>query len=206
MTRTRVGLFDDHPLASKGLSDFITDQGIDVVFKCTEKGELLEAIERERPELLILDVLAPGVSGLEIFEEISRTQPNIKLIAYTSLNSVILVENLLSLGVLGFLNKKQDPVDILECISAVRNNIVYVPKEYGFLTSRYRVRNNNLLSNREIEILKFIAKEYTSAEIAEKLAISVNTIENHRKNIFRKLEVKNLAGMIIAASRLGYIS
>jgi DNA-binding NarL/FixJ family response regulator len=206
MAKIRVGLFDDHPLASKGLSDFISEQGIEVIFNCTEKENLFREIESGKPEIVILDVLAPGVSGLEIFEEISRSQPHIKVIAYTSLNSIILVENLLSLGVLGFVNKKQEPVDIIECIQTVYNNNIYVPKEYSFLTSRYRVFNNNLLSNREIEILKFIAKEYTSSEIAEKLAISVNTVENHRKNIFRKLEVKNLAGMIVAASRLGYIS
>ncbi len=118
----------------------------------------------------------------------------------------MLVENLLSIGVKGFVNKKQPIEEVIEAIRIIQHGDIYLPKEFYFLTSKYRVKHSSILSTREIEILQLIANENTSQNIAEKLSLSIHTIENHRKNIFKKLEVKNLAGMIMVASRLGYIS
>ncbi len=118
----------------------------------------------------------------------------------------MLVENLLSIGIKGFVNKKQKEEDILECVRRVHNNEICLPKEYHFLISKYRVASPVNLSAREVEIIQLISQQFTSQEIAVKLSISFFTVENHRKNIFKKMGVKNIAGMIMAAKNMGHIS
>lgn len=208
MGKIRIGIFDDHPLIGKGLADYIheADSSMEVVFLSKTKEELLQQVKLNEPDLLILDIVAPDVTGLELFETISSHYPSVQLLAYSTLNSAILTENLLSIGVRGFVNKKQDPSEIIKAIHLLLDDKLAIPEEYKFLTSKYRELNHAVLSKREVEILKMIANELTSIEIAEKLFLSPHTVENHRQNIFRKLDVKNLAGLIMTANKLGYIS
>ncbi len=208
MQKTRIGIFDDHPLIGKGLADYIleADSSMEIIFLCKTKEDLLNQVKLDEPNILILDIVAPDVTGLELFETIASHHPSIKILAYSTLNSAILTENLLSIGVRGFVNKKQDPSEIIKAIHLLLEDKMAIPEEYKFLTSKYRELNHAVLSKREIEILQMIANELTSAEIAEKLFLSLHTVENHRQNIFRKLDVKNLAGLIMTANKLGYIS
>lgn len=206
MQKIKIGLFDDHTFIVKGLADYLTSNQIEVVFCSSTKIDLLTELNKSEIDILILDIVAPDILGIDLFEEIAANYPLIKVIAHTTLSSAMLVENLLSIGVRGFINKKQAEADIIVCIENVYANEISIPNEYHFLTSKYHSINSNILTPREIEIIQLIAKELTSPEIALKLALSVFTVENHRKNIFRKLEVKNLAGMIMTASRMGYIS
>ncbi len=206
MEKIRVGLFDDHIFSAKGLSDFLISNGIDIKFISTSKVNLLEKIKVVEVDILVLDISAPDVSGLELFEYVNRNYKDIKLVALTSLSSVMLVENLLLNGIKGFVSKRQNEIDILECLRRVNDNEICLPNEYHFLTSKYRVAAPVILSSREIEIIKLICLELTSHEIAAQLCISFFTVENHRKNIFKKLGVKNIAGMIMAAGRLGHVT
>lgn len=204
----RFGIFDDHPMTSKGLANFIveSDAKLNMVFNAQTKNQLLAELKSNPVDILILDIIAPDVDGLELFENIHKKYPDIGLIAYSSLNSAILIENLLAIGVLGFVNKKQAPEQMLLAIQRVNNGEIYLPDEYKNLSKGIREFQNTRLSKRELEILKLIAKEMTSHEIAEMLFISLSTVENHRQNLFRKLEVKNIAGLIMMATRMGYIS
>lgn len=206
MNTIRIGLFDDHTFIVKGLAEFLTANQMEVVFSCVTKKDLQEQLLKTEIDILILDIVAPDVLSIELFEEVIAHYSFIKIIAHTTLSSAMLVENLLSIGVKGFINKKQPEADMINCIKSVYANEISIPDEYHFLTSKYRSLNSSVLSPREIEIIQLIANEFTSQEISDKLAISIFTVENHRKNIFRKLEVKNLAGMMLAASRMGYIS
>ncbi|MBS1636958.1 MAG: response regulator transcription factor [Bacteroidetes bacterium] len=208
MKKIALGIFDDHPLTGKGIAHFFVNETdtIEVSFIKNTKADLLAQLETQNPEILVLDIIAPEVNGLELFELLHKKYPKIKLIAYTSLSSPILVENLLAIGVKGYINKKQPATDLLMAVRMVNDNSIYVPDDYSHLIKKFREISNNNLSAREVEILKLIAQEKTSAKIAEELNLSINTIESHRKNIFYKLQVKNVAGMIMEAARLGYLS
>jgi len=96
------------------------------------------------------------------------------------LNSGILIEDLLSLSVRGFINKKQSLAEVFHGISVLLKNEIYVPDEYKFLTKKFRELHATLLSKRELDILTLIAKEMTLQEIAETLFLSLSTVENHR--------------------------
>ena len=208
MKTIKLGIFDDHPIVSGGVTSFLGNypEQITILFAANSRAILLEKLAESTPNVLILDVVAPDVNGLDLFTEISKNYAAIKIIAYTSLKSPILVENLLMVGAKGFVNKSQDPHDLLDAVEDVYNGYISVPQKYKYLTARFRETQNNLLTAREIEVIALIAQEATTQFIAEKLGISTKTVENHRSNIFHKLEVKNSAGLILAATRLGLIS
>lgn len=208
MNTIRIGIFDDHPIIADGIAGYVSNfsREISIAFVAHTREELLQALNMQFPDVMVLDVVASDVNGLDLFTDILKLHPTARLIAYTSLKSAVLVENLLSIGVKGYVSKTQPADDLITAIKDVNLGLTSVPSKYVFLTSRYREPQNTALTKREFEILHYIAKELTTQEIADKLSLSAKTIENHKINIFKKLEVKNSAGLILAATRLGYIS
>ncbi len=208
MEQIKLGIFDDHPIVSNGLVNFLSNfkNDISILFVANTKLDLESHLQKTKPDIVVLDIVAPDVNGLELFMELRKSHPKIKLIAYSTLKSPVLVENLLSIGVKGFVNKIQQLGDVYEAIKDVNYDLLSVPEKYKFLTSRFHQVNKTTLTSREMEILILISQERTADEIASKLLVSVKTIENQKLSLFKKLEVKNAAGLILAATRLGYIS
>jgi DNA-binding NarL/FixJ family response regulator len=140
-----------------------------------------------------------------LYEHVQKNFPDVKMISFTSLSSPILVENLLATGVKGYVNKNQDIEDLILAIEHVYDGNLYLPDDYRFLIKKFHVLKKNSLTPREIEIVQLISKEYTTSDIASQYGISINTVENHRKNIFAKMNVRNVAGLVREASKLGYL-
>jgi DNA-binding NarL/FixJ family response regulator len=205
--RITVGLFDDHPVVLDASVRALKEHAelAEVLFSTSSKEALLQLVKENVPQVMILDIISADVTALELFEYFRAHHPQTALIAYSSLSSPILVENLLFLGVKGFVNKRQPLEDMLSAVFLIADGHISVPEDYRYLTSRFNPAATAILSEREIGIVNLVAEEFTSFEIAEKLNLSVNTIENHRKRIFLKLNVKNSAGMVMVASQLAYI-
>ncbi len=204
----RVALFEDHPVVLRSLESFLNEQpNISVIFSAKTKGELYEKLHQQHDiDVFVVDLLGIDVRGLEVYEYLNKNYPRIKMVSFTSLASAVLVENLLAVGVRGYVNKNQDLEDLPIAIESVYNGNISVPEDYSFLVKRPTEHHKVSLSERETEIVNFIALEYTTSDIAAQLGISVNTVENHRKSIFQKLDVKNVAGMMREVARLGYLS
>ena len=206
MTPITIAIFDDHPAMLAAIeSEILKNTDYNIIFKASTKADLINQLKVKVPHVLLLDIIADEVLGFELFMYVLSTHPNCKIIAYTSLSSPHLVENLLSIGVQGFVNKKQQTSILIEAINCVVQGKIFVTPEYHFLTSDYTKSTSSGLTGREIEIVNHIGNELTSQQIADQLCLSVNTIESHRKRIFQKLNVKNVAGMIMEAARLGYL-
>ncbi len=202
----RIALFEDHPIVLKSLIACVKEQAnFDLIFTSISKTDFFDKLKVHTVDVAVVDVLANDVTGLEVYEYIHKKFPFIKIISFTSLSSPILVENLLGLGVKGYVNKNQEIEDLVSAINTVANNGIYLPTDYQFLSSKYHQLKTSNLTEREIQIIQLISREYTTNDIALQLTLSVNTIENHRKKIFEKLEVKNVAGMVREASKLGYL-
>lgn len=208
MNTIKIGVFDDHPVVSNGIKSFLesTSENIKVEFCVNTKIDLIVQLKVSEIDIVILDIVAPDIQGLELFIELKENYKNLNQIAYSTLKSPILIENLLSIGVKGFVNKSQEISELIKAINEVDEGYIFVPEKYRFLTSKFRLKNNTSLTSREIEILQLIAIEKTTIEIASELFISSKTVENHKQNLFKKLDVKNAAGLILTATRLGYIS
>lgn len=202
-----VGLFDDHPVILDGIRRVLDDHpdAFELLFAVSGRNELLRQCALQMPQVLVLDIISAEVKALELFGYFRENYPETAIVAHSGLANPALVQNLLFLGIKGFVNKRQPLDDLLHTLVLVSEGHISVPEDYRYLTSRFHSGETALLSEREIEIVNLIATEYSSAQIAETLHLSVNTVENHRKRIFLKLNVKNVAGMVLAASRLAYI-
>jgi DNA-binding NarL/FixJ family response regulator len=203
-----IAFFEDQPIVCGGLNSFFSNQeDLKVLFYAMNKQELYSKIQQHSGlDIIIVDLIANDVQGLEVYEYLQKNHPSLKTIAFTSLSSPILVENLLAMGVKGYVNKNQDIEELLEAIKKVWNGDVYLPDDYSFLAKQDRTGVAIALTTKELTIMQLIIREFTTVDIAKELQLSVNTIENHRKNIFNKLDVSNVAGMVREASKLGHIN
>jgi DNA-binding NarL/FixJ family response regulator len=203
-----LGIFDDHAFFVKGLTDFLDKHQdlISVLFIAHTKEDLLKQLELQIPDVLIMDVLAPDVTGLELYVETLKKYKTLKILSYTSLRSVILVESLLGLGVKGYVNKNQPPEDLLLGIKDVNLGLIAVPHMYKDLVPEGQQTVKNIFTEREFEIMQQLAKGDKAEKIAQELNVSLRTIENLKATLFKKLGVKSAAELIIVATRLGYLS
>lgn len=208
MSKINIGIVDDHQAIAQGLAfELAKNPNHQILFTIFEKTEIIQALHKNQPDILIMDVVMPGNTSVENFKEVLQVFPQLKIIAYTALNSPMMIEMMLRMGVKGYLNKNQALNEINEAVADVYYGRIHVPLEYQFILRKLKGKEQiEELSKREIEILKLITAEKKTNEIAELLEISINTVETHRKHLFEKLNVTNLAGLIKAAMDQGYIS
>lgn len=199
---------DDHTIVGQGLSlEFQKKPAYHVIFVASDEPELFSMLTQEVPDVLILDVVTDSSVGIDTFKKVLGKYPQAKIIAYTSLTSIVLVDMLLRCGVLGFVNKKMPFSELEKAIETVKENTIYLPEEYGTVKrSLKKERTVFELSKRETEVLQLLAAGKKTLEIAELLFISESTVETHRSNLFRKLNATNLATLIKIATELGYLS
>lgn len=197
----KVVIVDDHQMFLDGMFAVLSkENNIEILFTENSAKIALKKIKNQVPDLIITDISMPEMNGLEFIKIIKKEFPEVKILV------VSMFKNLQPFGDIdGFLLKETDNEELFKAI----NTIVIDDKKY--FTNIPNKTNDfdfkkSILSNREKEIIQLIAEEYTTDEIAEKLIISRHTIEAHRKNIFFKLQVKNIAGLIKKAIYLGVIN
>lgn len=206
-TYISIGIFDDHPVLASGLRSMLEAHSLLKIslVEHTRDG-LINALQQCPLDVLIMDVVAPDVEGLELFKEVHQKFPGIAVLAYSTLKSPVLVENLLAIGVQGYVNKRQPASELLDALNAIVSGNTWVPEQYRHLTVRSGTTPTTLveLSAREKEIIRLIVDGKLSKEIANELGISQKTVENHRHRLFRKLEVNNVAELLKKVLSLGY--
>ncbi|MGV3695537.1 response regulator transcription factor [Flavobacterium sp.] len=195
----KIVIVDDHQMFLDGMTSVLSgNPEFEVLFVENSARKALEKIKDNIPDIVISDISMPEMNGLEFIKILKNDFPEIKILV------VSMFENILSFrNIDGFLLKDTDKEQLISVI----NDIVLRGKKH------FAGRNNensidfkkSVLSKREKEIIQLIAQEYTTEEIAERLIISKHTVEAHRKNIFFKLQVKNIAGLIKIAIQLGVL-
>lgn len=202
----KIGLFDDHPVILDGVQSHLQKLHLcEVIFRADNKHDFYAFPDFDSLDIIVCDVVGQDIVGFELFEWLQQQYPKLPVVVYSSLNSPLLIDHLIQRGVKGYVNKVM-PFSALEnAIKEVLNNKLSFPTEFQHLLSAYRTDQIEPLTDREVEILIMIAGEHTSSEIASKLFLSISTVENHRKNIFKKLGVKNVAGLILIANQIGYL-
>ncbi len=207
MGKINIGIIDDHQAIAQGVAfELRKNPDFEIQFIVYEKTQIIDAIRLHMPEVLVMDVVMPGSSGIDSFKEVLQLFPKMKIIAYTALNSPMMIEMMLRFGVKGYLNKNQALGELNDAVLNVFYDRMHLPEDYQFILKKLKgQQQSEELSKREIEILELIAQEKKSNEIAELLQISLNTVETHRRHLFEKLQVSNLAGLIKAAMDQGYI-
>jgi DNA-binding NarL/FixJ family response regulator len=182
---------DDHPILRKGITDLISEApGMTWVGSAENGQEALDKIRRLRPDVAILDVEMPGMTGIEVATQLLEEKTTTRFILLTLFKEERLLKNALRVGIKGYILKDSSEAEILAAVNSVAKGQAYVNASLTHL-----LLNNgpaaddplNQLSDHERNILRLIAREKTTAEIANMLFLSPKTIANHRNNISKKL-------------------
>lgn len=202
----RVILVDDHQIILDSLSLLFNmiDQ-VEVVATTNDSREVLDMLQKELPDILITDFSMPYLNGVQLTLAVKEKFPSLKVIMLTVADEVNAIQDAYRAGISGYIMKKADRQELESAVKTVASGQMYFNKEImkSILTQApshhedlHASEKLSQLTKREIEIIRLIAQENSSAEIAELLFISVGTVETHRHNIMRKLDVKNVIGMI----------
>lgn len=190
MKKTTVIIADDHPLLARGLSDFLGSKGFDIIGMETNGIRTYHEIIKLQPELAVIDIEMPDMSGLQIMEKVLATGSRTKFIFITIHREASLVKRCFEAGLQGFLLKECSFDEILDCIKLVLSGQKYYGKQtFNIHGNAESDALTSKLTPGEIKILRYIAREYSTKEIAEKLFIAEKTVEKHRSNIIRKLDL-----------------
>ena len=184
---------DDHPILKKGVSDLIIQtDGMKWVGSAEDGKTALEKIRAIKPDVAILDIEMPQMTGIEVAQTLMEEGTSTRFVLLTLFKDKPFLNRALELGISGYLLKESSEREIIECIQFASQGRAYVNASMTQYIIQNKSENNNLielLSNQEINILKLIARQKTSNEIADMLFISSKTVSNHRTNISKKLDL-----------------
>lgn len=208
----RVVLADDHALFRAGLRALLHSlQGIQVVGEAGNGHEVIQLVERERPDLVLMDIAIPELTGLEATARITKALPKVRIIILSMHANEEYVRQALHAGASGYLMKGAEPSELELAVKAVMRGDTYLtPAVSKKMVDDYLKQNSadaksGALSPRQREVLKLIAEGRSTKEIAGHLDLSVKTVEGHRAELMRRLEIHDVAGLVRYAIRIGLV-
>jgi DNA-binding NarL/FixJ family response regulator len=207
--KTRVLLVDDHKMVLDSLSMLLSSSNdYQIVAAFTSGREVVPYIRKNKVDLIITDSRMPEMSGLELCKEIFAFDPNFKVIMISMIENPSEIRAAMDLGIRAYLPKSLSADELLTAIGEVLLGKRYLSNE-AILTLNMPPASINRqisgLTGRELEIIKLIAQELSTIEIAERLFISVATVETHRKNLMQKTGAKSAIGLVLFAIKHGLL-
>ena len=196
----KIVITDDHEVLIDGLIALLAPEAdLQVVGKALNGRDLLELLAHKPVDLVIMDIDMPEMDGVVATQKLKEQFPHIKVLVLTMYSKPDFIKNLMRSGVDGYMLKYASKRDLVRAIRSVaENEFFYTPEIAQEVMQSLRsdsttTEETPVLSEREKEIIRLVAQEYTSREIAEQLYLSYHTVERHRKNILANLGVKNVA-------------
>lgn len=194
----QVMLVDDHPLVRRGLAELISEEpGLAVCAQTSSAEECLKKLAECQPDCLIIDISLPGMNGLELIKRVRSRYPDVKILVASMHEESLFAERSLRAGANGFISKEEATEKVIEAINRVLSGQVYLS---GPMTSRLlsnvvtgevgRKSQIESLTDRELEVFGLIGRGLATRDIAEKLHLSVKTVETHRDHIRNKLNLE----------------
>ena len=214
--RIKIVIADDHEIFRKGLlSLFNSQRGFEIIGEAGDGEEVISVLAKNQPDVVLLDISMPKVNGLNIIPQLKKRFPKVKIILLTMHDETPFLNKALALGANGYVLKTTGEEELFKAIRRVQSGETAVDPFLagealrlnfaGNITKKRKVESTGAnLSEREIEILKFIAKGYTDKEISDMLNISIKTVEKHKLRIKEKTGIKRLAILIKFAIENGY--
>lgn len=203
--KIRIVIADDHRIMLDGLAALLLAQDhIEVAGTYHDGQHLLDALADTRPDIALVDVSMPQISGPELTSLIRKSYPSIAVITLSMHDDTTYIRAMLEAGAAGYVLKTANNRQLLEAIRVVYEGKPYFsPEIAGKISTLLREQQEGIraakpprLTDREIEILRLIAAEYNNSQIASRLFISERTVETHRKNMMRKTHNKTIVGLV----------
>ncbi|GAB4504973.1 MAG: response regulator transcription factor [Anaerolineales bacterium] len=211
--KIRVLIADDHAILRSGVKMLLESEAdIEVVGEAAEGSETLKLAAQLKPDVILMDIAMPGMDGLEATRRLKAEQPEAAILILTMHRSDEYFFETLKLGASGYLLKGAQPEELISAVRTVaRGEVFLYPSMAEKLVRDYVRRAGNAssldprLSPRENEILRLLAEDFSSKEIAEKLVVSISTVHTHRNNIMRKLDLSSRRELMQYARRKGML-
>jgi two-component system, NarL family, response regulator NreC len=210
----RIVIADDHGVLRAGLRALLSaEPDLEVIGEAADGKEALDAVVALRPDILLLDVNMPIHNGIEVTQQLARTHPNVRVLILTVHEEDRLLQEALRVGASGYIVKRAVESELLNAIRAVARGELYVhpamtralmkdlvpPGGEGFAPV-------STLTRRELEVLRLVARGYTSSQVAQELTLSVRTVETHRANLMSKLGVTSRVELVRYAKDCGFMN
>jgi len=212
MEMTRVLVVDDHPMLRGGILSLLNRQpDMHVVGEADNGPHAIELAEQLHPDIVVMDINLNGAIDVKSTEMIKQRWPDMHVVAFSMHNEVQVIRRMLNAGVSAYLTKSAPHDELIKAIRSVMRGEVYYDREVlgvmadsfssGMEEKNWKVN----LSARESEVLYFVSKEFTNQEMADRMDISLRTVETHKRNLVKKLRVKNVVGLVRYAMENGHL-
>jgi len=213
MEKIKLILVDDHQLVRTGIANLLTSEpSFEIIGEASEARELFDLLRQSQPDIAVLDIALPGLSGIEITKKLHNEFPGIRILILSMHTSEEFIFNAINSGARGYLPKNTSRRELIEAIYAIKRGEEYFAESISnvILKSYIKKAKSNstddenkesLLSKREIEVLRLFAEGMTNQEIADKLFISIRTVESHKNHIMARLELKTTVDLVKFAIR-----
>ena len=212
---TRIVVADDHSIVLEGLVALLENEpGMRVVGQATNGRQALEAVRQGRPDVALLDITMPEMSGLEITRRLTDEMPEVRTLILTMHDEDAFFFEALQAGASGYVLKGAGKDEILSAIAVVASGGVYIPPQLAKGLVREALRNpapaettasSEPLTEREQDVLRLITEGLTNKEIAGRLILSLNTVKSHRLRLYQKLHLHTRAELVAFARRKGIL-
>ncbi|PRD47939.1 response regulator [Sphingobacterium haloxyli] len=200
----RIFITDDHPIVLDGLKNLITSQeDMQLAGLFRNGADTIAALKQEVPDVLLLDINLPDISGIELSRQFSDSYPDLRIIVLSIHNEKAVIGSVLKNNVKGYLLKNSAGDEIIDAIHQVMEGETYLCLQVR------EIYNNGhgsgleavpVITRREKEVLSLIAEGFTSSQIADKLFISTHTVDSHRKNLMEKFNTNSIAAVVKRAT------
>jgi DNA-binding NarL/FixJ family response regulator len=212
----RIFLVDDQSMIRAGIKSMLSkNPRFEIAGSSGDPREAIPAIGQTLPDVVLLDISMPGLSGIDAIGQIRKLHPRVRIVMLTHHEGDTFVEQALKAGADGYLSKDSDPAELALAVVAVREGRLYLsPKVAGMLVSRARGGSSAVnigtsrvqsLTAREREVLQLLAVGKSNKEVATALGLSLGTAKKHRENLQRKLECHSAAELALLAIREGLL-
>lgn len=202
----RVFIVDDHYLVIEGIRSMLRNEpGIEWVGHAMNAESCLAFLKQNVPEVILMDINLPGMNGMDLCRQVKETYPSVFILGLSTFNQQAFIQKMMDNGASGYLLKNASREELIEGISAVIKGKTWLSAEAAKSLRVPEIPDSPVLTRREKEVLGLIGEGLTNNEIAERLFISINTVETHRKNLLQKFKARNIASLIKTAVHMKFL-
>ncbi|WP_428328132.1 response regulator [Mucilaginibacter sp.] len=216
MEKIKLAIADDHKIFRNGLKATLEDcTDFDLVLEASNGKQLLAMLATVTPDVILMDIKMPEMDGIQTTAQVKQLYGKIKVLALSMFNEDKYIVDMMKAGASGYLLKNAEPEEIINAVSTVFLKDYYFNEHLSITLIKQLAGNTPTgigtqtladFNEREIEVLRLVCKEYSNQEIADKICLSVRTVEGYRARLFEKTRSKNLVGLVIFAIKTGIIN
>ena len=207
MDKIKVLVVDDHPMVLEGMRAMLAQISFaQLTGLASNAMDAMEKLKQDIPHIVLTAINMPEISGIELTEKIRKEFPEVKVVAMSTFKERSYISEMVRNGASGYLLKSASREEIEEALLSVHEGKLFMSFDINLSRAeKQEMKNTPVLSTREKEVLHLISEGLTNPQIAEKLFISLHTVDSHRKNLLTKFNVKNTASLIKTATQKGLL-